>query len=715
MRYGHAMVRPEAGFVCGAALAGGRRRAAGPVHLPTPTSPGSRCSRRRSSGAAAPPRACSPEGHDSLDARAAAPLRSLNAALARGRRRPSLGAARLGGAAVARTLRERPPLGARPRGPARARHGAVPCPAARRRAPGAAERAFASRAGAAGLAAGASVRRVGGPSVDRRVGAGVPGAGRRAGAAGARRVRVRRTPYGRWRGRSARCSSSRWRSPWWPARGARSSAWRSAPSPSLAARGLLLWPVTKSRSAAARVRREPGPISARRSPPPRWRPGRRAPPAPRLAHGQADPAWRERTARPACSSTSSSRPGAGSGWRRSTRAGPGTSSGSPCGAGEQAALSKSVVVHTARARPAGRSPPSRGHSRKIATRRLTMSDFADVEQFAREHAACGGLTPSTQTRPGLGGYLLTITCACGATLDRWVTAEEASQPLPRPSTPSPPAPAAGAGRAGDRVAGPPARRSRSGSDRAPAGRVSRGRAVWLVLVLVVGARRPPPSTSTGCADRAGRAAGRAAGRHGPARRRRPRAPAPPPRPRRVPPRRSAPVAAPPPRRAGDIVASLRELQTRYDAERRAERLRHRVAATRADVERLAAGAPAPARARAARCSTSTRWRSPPGARARWNDRDEWERLGRDPAIDLCPSVKRAVEAAAPPARGRAARAGAGRRGRRRAAAAVGVRGREGGRAREDAGRRLSPASRASGSPVSRVRIHSRFSSASSRR
>ena len=33
MRYGHAMVRPEVGFVCGAALAAAASALAGPVHL----------------------------------------------------------------------------------------------------------------------------------------------------------------------------------------------------------------------------------------------------------------------------------------------------------------------------------------------------------------------------------------------------------------------------------------------------------------------------------------------------------------------------------------------------------------------------------------------------------------------------------------------------------------------------------------------------------
>ena len=58
-----------------------------------------------------------------------------------------------------------------------------------------------------------------------------------------------------------------------------------------------------------------------------------------------------------------------------------------------------------------------------------MTEFADIAAFARQHAACGGITPNATTPVG-GGYLLTLTCACGATMDRWITAEEAKDPLP---------------------------------------------------------------------------------------------------------------------------------------------------------------------------------------------------------------------------------------------------------------------------------------------
>jgi hypothetical protein len=64
-----------------------------------------------------------------------------------------------------------------------------------------------------------------------------------------------------------------------------------------------------------------------------------------------------------------------------------------------------------------------------------VTDFSDVERFARGHAACGGITPEATTQTG-GGYLLTLTCACGSTMDRWITPEEARNPLPL-SAPSP--------------------------------------------------------------------------------------------------------------------------------------------------------------------------------------------------------------------------------------------------------------------------------------
>jgi hypothetical protein len=72
----------------------------------------------------------------------------------------------------------------------------------------------------------------------------------------------------------------------------------------------------------------------------------------------------------------------------------------------------------------------------------SMTDFADVEQFAREHSACAGITPSAAPDPG-GGFQLHLVCACGATFRRPVTMDEAKRPLPLPRTarpaPRPPA------------------------------------------------------------------------------------------------------------------------------------------------------------------------------------------------------------------------------------------------------------------------------------
>jgi hypothetical protein len=65
-----------------------------------------------------------------------------------------------------------------------------------------------------------------------------------------------------------------------------------------------------------------------------------------------------------------------------------------------------------------------------------MASFQDVEQFTRQHHACGTITP-TASSPLMGGYLLTLTCACGAAFDRWITAEEADA-LPQEVAPARP-------------------------------------------------------------------------------------------------------------------------------------------------------------------------------------------------------------------------------------------------------------------------------------
>src|SRR5262249_19223269 len=92
----------------------------------------------------------------------------------------------------------------------------------------------------------------------------------------------------------------------------------------------------------------------------------------------------------------------------------------------------------------GRSPASRGRCRRQLPD-PPMTDFADVEEFAREHSACGGITPSAAVDPA-GGFQLRLTCACGAALPRFVTTEEAKRPLPLPRSArrpaAPPAPPA---------------------------------------------------------------------------------------------------------------------------------------------------------------------------------------------------------------------------------------------------------------------------------
>jgi hypothetical protein len=269
-----------------------------------------------------------------------------------------------------------------------------------------------------------------------------------------------------------------------------------------------------------------------------------------------------------------------------------------------------------------------------------MSTFADVEQFARAHATCGGLTPNAMSRPGRGGYQLTITCACGATLDRWVTPEEASRPLPRPA----PAPA--------RVATWPARPAAP----APPARIevmlpptrgaSRGGLVWLVLFVVVGLGAAGVYvTGTETLTSFGTDALTSLG-------------APPPRvappPSSVTPTTTPPMPPLPP--LAEIAHALRELQVASTATASLDDYAARVAATRADVERLLPSAPEPVRAQAQDVLDMHRL-----AVAAWrartvDDREELVRVGRDPAVELCPSVKRAADAAGaptPPARARA--------------------------------------------------------------
>jgi len=61
-----------------------------------------------------------------------------------------------------------------------------------------------------------------------------------------------------------------------------------------------------------------------------------------------------------------------------------------------------------------------------------MVPFSDVMEFAQAHHPCGGIAPAVRSKSD-GGYLLTLTCVCGATFHRDVTPEEAAH-LPSVST-----------------------------------------------------------------------------------------------------------------------------------------------------------------------------------------------------------------------------------------------------------------------------------------
>lgn len=260
-----------------------------------------------------------------------------------------------------------------------------------------------------------------------------------------------------------------------------------------------------------------------------------------------------------------------------------------------------------------------------------MSDFADVEQFAREHAGCGGLTPQATSRPGREGYHLTITCACGATHDRWVTADEASRPLPYPSPV--PAPVLGAPPAFP-VRPPAPRPPRVEVSVAPARRFSRGRAVWLVLLLLVVLAAAAAAYLTGVPDVNGWL-----GDVNDLLGRRVAAPSAPPPPR--------PSAPPPPPATETIARALRDLHSSITPSVSLNDYASRVASTRVEVERLLASAPEPGRAQALEVLDVHRLAASAWRARTVDDHEEWERIGQDPAVELCPAVKRAVEAAAP--------------------------------------------------------------------
>jgi hypothetical protein len=319
-----------------------------------------------------------------------------------------------------------------------------------------------------------------------------------------------------------------------------------------------------------------------------------------------------------------------------------------------------------------------------------MSDFADVERFGREHAGCGGITPGARPQPG-GGFLLNLTCACGATFERAISMEEAKRPLPLPRNlarpaprpapapsaemdavlraaveaetayvppPAPPEPPRSAGGDLDAVmrealaaesrpapapaarAAPPTPRPtaparlnldttiRTALDaqaalaikRRPLGGKPRTRVAWLVLFAILAAGVVSTIYFAGRLD--------------------------------APPEAPAVASAPPPppldqqqRAAHDeIMKSLRTLQAASTPNASFSLYSSRVTFAKADVERfIGSTAPGPGRA-AVREVLDIHMLAVAAWKARTLDqRDGWEAVGQDAAIELCPSVKRVVD------------------------------------------------------------------------
>jgi hypothetical protein len=66
-----------------------------------------------------------------------------------------------------------------------------------------------------------------------------------------------------------------------------------------------------------------------------------------------------------------------------------------------------------------------------------MVPFSDIIQFAQAHRPCGGIVPGVRPESD-GGYLLTLTCACGIKVHRHVTPEEAAHVPVASAAPAPP-------------------------------------------------------------------------------------------------------------------------------------------------------------------------------------------------------------------------------------------------------------------------------------
>jgi hypothetical protein len=54
--------------------------------------------------------------------------------------------------------------------------------------------------------------------------------------------------------------------------------------------------------------------------------------------------------------------------------------------------------------------------------------FEDLERFVAAHRPCGELTRDVSELAATG-YAVQVTCACGATFERWVTSEIADRDL----------------------------------------------------------------------------------------------------------------------------------------------------------------------------------------------------------------------------------------------------------------------------------------------
>ncbi|HEU5193273.1 MAG TPA: hypothetical protein VFW70_00940 [Methylomirabilota bacterium] len=325
-----------------------------------------------------------------------------------------------------------------------------------------------------------------------------------------------------------------------------------------------------------------------------------------------------------------------------------------------------------------------------------MTDFADVERFGREHADCGGITPSAAAQPG-GGFVLTLACACGQALRRAVTMEQAKRPLPLPSRvvtrPAPrpaPAPSADLEAAmrpavdAEAAAVPPpteaAPLARASAAPAPAARPMLGPARPAAPRPVAPRKLNADRTIRTALDQQATLAARAR----PMRDGKPRTrvawlilfavlafggagavyfvgtlDAPPPAPQAA---ARAPAAAVPPdqqQRAAfeEIVKSLRTLQAASSPDVSFSVYSSRVTFAKADLDRfMPSTAPGPARA-AVREALDIHILAMAAWKARTlEQKDEWEAVGQDPAIELCPAAKRVVDFTTQPESGSRAQA-----------------------------------------------------------